>query len=663
MSQKTCLFFAKKNVLLSGIKANADMKKVLLISTSVLLSLLAKSQVDTLLHKSFDEITISASRQQIYTSGNRKDFADSLILSSFKNFQLSQILNFTGSLAVRSYGPGNLATATLRGGNSYQTSVSWDGFTINNPVNGMCDFNLIPSFLFENISIYPGIPSSIQGSGSISGGINISGDGVKKNETEFLQTYGSFSTINTGLKNTISSKNVSNSIKTFYSKSANDYPFKNIAEEGSPRQKLSNSLTLLFSIIDEISLTTKKSGNFKIAYWFTSAQRQIPPTMLMPLSKAFQNDVSHKTSLKWSKNIKKLNIRVNSIYQNDYLKYNDIDQNINSITHNETYINDAILSYKLNKNSISGIGFTSSSSTATVENITTTDTSLYNKSTRNQISLWASQFYKIEKLKTEFSLSFRQDVVENSFLPFIPSFGYKTFLNKNFSIFGQMGKVYRIPTLNDLYWNPGGNPNLKPESGFQFEQSLAFENIRKKLELSSTITGFSRVVNNWIQWQPVSSAIWSPMNIGKVYSRGVEFRNSLKIKIKNKTYCKTGLNLNLTKSENIYKNDKNEGKQLIYVPYFNSSVFTAFVISKTSLIIQATSIGERFTSNDNTENIEGFTIVNFSAKQTFESKKTTFDLFLRINNLIDKNYEEMAWRPMPGRNYETGICINFKHKK
>ena len=28
------------------------------------------------------------------------------------------------------------------------------------------------------------------------------------------------------------------------------------------------------------------------------------------------------------------------------------------------------------------------------------------------------------------------------------------------------GYNYRIPTLNAMYWQPGGNPDLKPEKGF-----------------------------------------------------------------------------------------------------------------------------------------------------------------------------------------------------
>lgn len=37
---------------------------------------------------------------------------------------------------------------------------------------------------------------------------------------------------------------------------------------------------------------------------------------------------------------------------------------------------------------------------------------------------------------------------------------------------------YRFPTLNDLYFLPGGNPALNNESGFTYETGLSFSWIR-----------------------------------------------------------------------------------------------------------------------------------------------------------------------------------------
>ncbi|MGV2480682.1 UNVERIFIED_CONTAM: TonB-dependent receptor, partial [Salmonella enterica subsp. enterica serovar Weltevreden] len=54
-------------------------------------------------------------------------------------------------------------------------------------------------------------------------------------------------------------------------------------------------------------------------------------------------------------------------------------------------------------------------------------------------------------------------------LPFIPSIGAE------WNVFGpwhwqaKASRLYRYPNFNDLYWNPGGNPNLNPENGYSIE--------------------------------------------------------------------------------------------------------------------------------------------------------------------------------------------------
>lgn len=638
------------------------MKKTVFLTLAFIFFTIAKSQHDTALYKSFDEVTISASRFNFFTNGSRKDAADSMLQIFLKSVPISQILNSSGSLNIRSYGPSSLATSTMRGGNSYQTAINWNGFSINNPVNGLFDFNLLPSFMFDQIMINPGITSSIQGSGGIGGGINIQNNSDNKTEISSFLSLSSLSGFSGGIKNVFSFKKIKNTSKLFYSKSKNDFTFKNYTEAGNPKQKIANSATDLVSFLNELSFKDVNFGFFKVSYWATSAHRQIPPTMMMPMSKAFQNDVLNKIMLNWEKSKGKLNYKVNSIFQHDFLKYNDEDVNINSITKNKTITNDFELRYKQSKKILWGLGFSYSKTTARVQNITNTDTSLFNSSKRNQFSAWLSNIYKIDKINTELSFVIRQDYTDSKYLPAIPSLGYKTVLNKKITIFGQFGKTYRIPTLNDLYWNPGGNINLKAEWGFQGEQSLEYYSKLKKTDFKLFLTYFSRVVNNQIQWQPVSLQIWSPFNIGKVYSRGLELRSEIRSKITKKLYHKISTNINLTKSENIYKNDKNYGKQIIYVPIFNSSFLTSFIYCKTALIFQFSLIGKRYTSNDNVEFLDSYELLNIYLNHTLNLKKYSLDFFIKTNNILNKMYQEIAWRPMPERNFEVGINFNFTRK-
>lgn len=621
------------------------------------LGLPATAQKDTLWEKNLKEITITADRLELYTLGNRIDKPDSFLQRLFKSSPISSLLDASSGLVIRSYGPGILATSSLRGGNAQQTAMTWNGLSINSPVNGLSDLNLVPSFLFDGVSVLPGLAGSLQGSGAIGGGINLNNYALKNEgfSAELMQTFGSFGTYTGGLKLNYSKNKWSHTVKGFYSKTTNNYSFMNRAEAGNPKDNLTNAEGENYSVLHQTSYQSQKAGNFKINYWGTFANRQIPPTLLMESSTANQLDNIQKTMLQWDKSLKKISLKFHSLFQNDYLKYTEKALDINSISKSIFITNDAELRLKSLKNSTSSIGVVHSFTKAKVANVLSTGTTTLNNSERYQLAFWASHFHHFVKLKTSISASLRQELVDTKFLPLIPALGFKTHLHKNLDIYGQTSKVYRIPTLNDLNWIPGGNPELKPESGWANELSAEFNKKNKRTYFTTSITGYSRLITNWIQWQPVSSQIWSPVNIGKVNSRGLELRSTLKISITNKIYSKAGLNFDYTKSENVDASNPNYHKQLLYIPYFKSSGFIAFGVKNTVLLMQGVWVGKRYTGSDNLDSIPHYGLLNLALNHNFTLKKTNNNAFLRVNNILNKSYEAIVWRPMPGINFEFGI--------
>ena len=61
-----------------------------------------------------------------------------------------------------------------------------------------------------------------------------------------------------------------------------------------------------------------------------------------------------------------------------------------------------------------------------------------------------------------------------------------------------MGKVYRFPTINDLYWNPGGNRNLNPENGYSADFGLLWTKNYPNTKLYFEPTIYSRWIEDWI---------------------------------------------------------------------------------------------------------------------------------------------------------------------
>ncbi|MDZ7776138.1 MAG: TonB-dependent receptor [Bacteroidales bacterium] len=89
---------------------------------------------------------------------------------------------------------------------------------------------------------------------------------------------------------------------------------------------------------------------------------------------------------------------------------------------------------------------------------------------------------------------------------------------------GNVSRNYRLPTLNDLYWQPGGDPELLPERGFTLETGLKYlSQKRNGWHGGAEITWFRNDISNWIAWQPDGiMSYWTPKNITEVLSQGIE---------------------------------------------------------------------------------------------------------------------------------------------
>ena len=106
--------------------------------------------------------------------------------------------------------------------------------------------------------------------------------------------------------------------------------------------------------------------------------------------------------------------------------------------------------------------------------------------------------------KVSLSLLFRSELYDSRLIGFIPSFGAEYLVDKKQEVALKLNvsRNYHQPGLNDLYWFPGGNPDLKPEDGYSGDLALSFSKRNDQAIFSGQITGFASIIDNWIVWQP-----------------------------------------------------------------------------------------------------------------------------------------------------------------
>lgn len=95
----------------------------------------------------------------------------------------------------------------------------------------------------------------------------------------------------------------------------------------------------------------------------------------------------------------------------------------------------------------------------------------------------------------------------NKFTPLIPAAFLDVTLWPRYGLMfkASIARNYRYPTLNDLYFQPGGNPNLAPEKGFTYDTGLEFTLKSDELfTLKGEATVFDSHIDDWILWIPTT---------------------------------------------------------------------------------------------------------------------------------------------------------------
>lgn len=266
----------------------------------------------------------------------------------------------------------------------------------------------------------------------------------------------------------------------------------------------------------------------------------------------------------------------------------------------------------------------------------------------------------------------RAEFFDDKMMPLIPSGGLEWQVLRTLPVVFRLNAArnYHKPSLNDMYWIPGGNPDLHPEDGFTGDVSLSAAFGGSQLNFNTEVTGFVSVIENWIAWQPALNGAyyWQANNIRDVYSRGVEYQFSGYYK--NKGFIiRSGGNYSFTRTTNqnaVHSSDASRKKQLIYIPKHKGGAYVSSTWHRYTLKFDISAIGRRYTTSSNAESsyeqvLYPYLLGKLTASKQFKYSEHYLDMKFTIDNLFDKSYQSILWRPMPGRNFTFTIALTFKN--
>ncbi|MGB3080849.1 MAG: TonB-dependent receptor, partial [Saprospiraceae bacterium] len=405
-------------------------------------------------------------------------------------------------------------------------------------------------------------------------------------------------------------------------------------------------------ILQEISFSIDEKQFITGRLWFQYADRQIPPTSTQNNSKAAQQDKILRASLQWNYVADKFHWQVKSAWLDEVNDYQDTLILLYAHNRFRTWLAEAVATYNPGHAVSIACGISTEIAQGQSENYQALKS-------RNQSALFSS--VRLVSRNWLWRIQARQELTEELWSPLLVDISTEWTGIKNVTFKTSLSRNYRMPTLNDLNWRPGGNPDLVPEEGWTIEAGIHYKSIGEKISLSSSLTAYKRNIDQWIMWMPPVKGVsdyWSPINITKVNSRGIEARGSLEYKVNQWIFdINTGLDLTWSTFESALQQFQiEEGEQLFYVPVENLMTGMSIHFQHWSGYYNHHWFGESSGINDR---IKAANIGSAGLSVDFDGHRFGQSVFVQADNIWNVPYRIIERRPMPGRSFTLGVKFSI----
>lgn len=217
------------------------------------------------------------------------------------------------------------------------------------------------------------------------------------------------------------------------------------------------------------------------------------------------------------------------------------------------------------------------------------------------------------------------------------------------NISASSAQIFNYPSFNDLYWEPGGNPDLKPER-------TQVRTLQSNLDLHSwgqiMLQWQHKESENLIQWMPLLS-YWQPSNVLEASRESRKMIYQVEV---------PDLDLSLYAHYSRIKTlDKSSGSRLRYAPSSTSALSLSWSPGNADLHLDQHFISDRISMYSWPEDItlESAELWSASLAWTWYLSHSEITLVLAGDNLSDVRYESIRGYPEPGRTYRVTVNYGF----
>ncbi len=576
---------------------------------------------------------------------------------------LGELLKGTGGVRVKSYGAaGQLQTVSLRGMSAGQTQISLDGVPLNNLQLGSVDLGLLDLNALGDVFLYRGGSLYLGGSGAIGGAMNIhTADLTSHLGYRLFYERASWANEAFGLRMQLPVWGIRQQISFSRGYGKNNYsainPNHNVRLQNRDFSRWSGQYQAEYPVSEQIRVsalflqTKNKRGAPKP---FTTAQAETA-------NRARMDTDQNLGKIKFSYGADTSGITLQVYSRNEWMRYHDPSVVINNRALHSLHFNQELgVQVRGRYKPFAALEVLAGSEAAWYK-VNSTDAGRHRRFLQSAYLLGIYGYTIGNSFITSIQLrpGVRLEREDAAALVWLPGMGISV-QTKAGELYVSAGKNFRRPTLNDLYWTPGGNPDLHAETSRNYETGFKHLQPFGEFIWQAQAAVFRNDVRDQIKWMPIGG-VWQPQNLSAVLSRGVELSTEIAHFTNRHKIRSTYSFVQAEKYRPDTPEDQTVGNQLPYIPRerFTIEAQSGYGAVDAGLLFTGSSFSFVGIANDPAQIIPSWHTLDvwFLLSKTVQGHHVRLKAMLM--NVLNTRYEVVKGYPMPPREFRMSLEIHY----
>ena len=586
-------------------------------------------------------------------------------LQDLSTTSVADALKYFSGVQIKDYGGlGGLKTVNVRSLGSQHVGVYLDGIRITNAQNGQIDLGRYSLSNMESVALYNANRNErLQSASEYASAATVYLQTRRPDSTTFNVEYGAGSFGLQKLKTYFSFRNIL-FVDAEYQRTDGGYPFRFQSASEDTVGKRRNS---------DISFYRLEAAGFYKGFtahaYFYSSERGLPGPVVRRLS-----DQWDSTDRQWDRNFflqstyrhtwDRFALKTNLKYAYDWLRYlQDPSTNAAAMHCDNHYRQQDLYASVSAAWNTSWLSLTASTDLRWSDLTTNVYRSAYvyrldSKSLLSAIASYRGFEGNIALLYTHIGDHSARSAQSAATLSRLTPMLLASWHRRAFTVRAFHKRIFRAPTLNDLYYTLVGNAQLRPEYTSQFDLGIDYKDRHLHLALDAY---YNRIEDKIVAIPMKSQFRWSMVNFGLVKSLGLSATAGY-----DRTWGRFSLNANANytcQRDRDYSSphDPEYRNTIPYSPLHSASLIVDLAYDGWSLCTSWLYTGDRFAliSNNRDDLLGAWQTVDLKLNKRFRIRRHYVQATVECNNLCDSRHEVVKRYPMPGRNWKATLQWQF----